>query len=682
VRQRTSFLIVAGLWLLTLALLVMAVLLVIQARLGAPSSYELPVVVTTALAFSSAGGLIALRRPDMRAGWLLIAVGLAWTTVASLGACLRYARATGSGSLTAEQHAAWVLNWLAIFNFVALFLFLLFFPDDRLPSPRWRFVVWVLAIGGVLWLAERALMPGPLAEEPAFANPYGIAAAGGVLHVAGTVGNPMFGVAGVASVVSVAFRFRHAEAVRRRQLLWMAFGGVVFGVVDNTADTLHLRGIDAFVFVLHPAAFSAVAVAAAIAILRYRLYVIDRIVSTTTIYGLLAMFVAAVFVPIVVGLGTVVGPGIADLPLSVVATAIVAISFQPARRRIKLLANRIVHGWRASPYELLAALSRRMGEPVAAEALLPEMAKTLAEGTGATQAAVWLAIGNDMQLVAAWPTERSQALRLPRADGGVPAQDDATRRIPVRHEGELLGAIAVTKPADEDLTPVEERLMCDLATQAGLALRNVRLIEELKASRQRIVTAQDAERRGLERDIHDGAQQGLITLSLALRVARARAGIRPELAATLDSAAAELTDALVELRELARGIHPAILSDQGLGPALATLSERSGIVTTVVCAPAARLPAPVEATAYQVAAHALTTATHAGASAASIGVTYAAGELVVEVTDDATHPISSAWPTSLGGLDDRVAALNGRIEIQSPAGPGNVVRAVIPCGLF
>jgi signal transduction histidine kinase len=222
--------------------------------------------------------------------------------------------------------------------------------------------------------------------------------------------------------------------------------------------------------------------------------------------------------------------------------------------------------------------------------------------------------------------------------------------------------------------------MSDLATQASLALHNVRLIEELKASRQRIVTAQDAERRRLERDIHDGAQQGLITLSLALRVARVRADIRPELAATLDSAAGELNDALVDLRSLARGIHPAILGDQGLGPALTTLSEHSAIATTLTSAPATRLPAPVEATAYHVAAHALSAAVHAGASAASIRVKYASGNLVVEVTDDATRP--TAWPPNLDGLDDRVAALDGRIETESLAGRGSVTRAVIPCELY
>jgi GAF domain-containing protein len=291
--------------------------------------------------------------------------------------------------------------------------------------------------------------------------------------------------------------------VQRRQLLWMAFAGLVFGVVDDTADTLGFLHIDTLVFVLRSGAFATVPVAAAIAILRCRLYAIDRVVSTTVIYGLLAMFVASVFVPIVVGLGTVVGPDKAGLPLSIVASAIVAISFQPVRRRIQVLADRIVHGWRASPYDLLAGLSRRMGEPVATESLLPEMAKTLAEGTGATQAAVWLAIGNDVKLVAVWPAQSAPLPRVPLADRELRPRDAATHSLPVHHEGELLGVIAVTKPPNAELTPVEEKLMSDLATQAGLALRNVRLIEELKASRQRIVTAQDTERRRLERDIHD-----------------------------------------------------------------------------------------------------------------------------------------------------------------------------------
>jgi signal transduction histidine kinase len=237
----------------------------------------------------------------------------------------------------------------------------------------------------------------------------------------------------------------------------------------------------------------------------------------------------------------------------------------------------------------------------------------------------------------------------------------------------------VTKPAGEPLTPAEDKLVSDLAAQAGLALRNLRLVEELKASRQRIVAAQDAERRRLERDIHDGAQQRLVTLSLALRIARARVDPKSDLAAALAKAAHALTDSLNELRELARGIHPAILTEEGLGGALVSLAERSSTVTTVASAPAVRLPAPVEATAYQVASHALASAVQAGARSVEVNAKHAAGTLIVEVTHDAQCPISPERMIGLASLRDRVAALNGRLEIEAPADRGTVVRAVIPC---
>ncbi len=250
-------------------------------------------------------------------------------------------------------------------------------------------------------------------------------------------------------------------------------------------------------------------------------------------------------------------------------------------------------------------------------------------------------------------------------------------RFPSVIEGQLLGALTVTMPSDVDLTPTEEKLLSDLAGQAALAMRNVWLFEELKASRQRIVAAQDAERSRLERDIHDGAQQRLVTLSLALRMARARPGLTPGLATALDDAAQHLKHGLVELRDLARGIHPAILTDEGLGPALAGLAERSAIVTQVTSLPAARLPGSVEMTAYQVASHAVATATRAGAATASIRAEHDAGRLIVEITDDA--PYSTDMARQMPGLDDRVAALDGLLHVEASADRGRVVRAVIPC---
>ena len=676
-RQRANFLVVLGLWMLTVALCAAAVALAVRDPSGWPSAYAALAVVAQAMAFSTAGCLIAWRRPETPVGWSLFAVGLVWSLMAALNTYPDYAMADGTGTTAEQRPAAWVVNWIWIFAFVSLTMFFLHFPDGRLPGRRWRIAIWCVAVGGVLLLSAQALMPGPLEAFPAIANPFGITGADEVLRSADAIGNTLIALAGVASIVSLVVRFRRSDAVLRRQLLWMALAGVLFGVFNGLASILLLLDIDAGVELLRLVSFAAVPLAAAIAILRYRLYDIDRVLSKTIVFGTLAMFVTTVFVLVVVGVGAALGQGHTNVALSIVATAVVAVLFQPGRERIQRLANRLVYGRRASPYEVLASLSRRVGEPIATEALLPEMARTLAEGTGASQAAVWLSIGNDLRLAAVWPTEGPEAPRMPSLHAEVAPGADGSRAVPVRHEGQLLGALTVTKPAYERLTPAEDKLMTDLAAQAGLALRNVRLIEELRASRQRIVAAQDAERRHLERDIHDGAQQRLVTLSLVLRMARARPGLTPGIATMLDEAARFLNEGLVEMRELARGVHPAILTDEGLGPALTGLAERSPIVTRLASLPGIRLPASVETTAYQVASHALATATHAGASVASIRAEFGDGQLVVEVTDDA--PYSTELARHVPGLVDRVAALDGLLDVEASADRGRVVRAVIPC---
>jgi signal transduction histidine kinase len=206
-------------------------------------------------------------------------------------------------------------------------------------------------------------------------------------------------------------------------------------------------------------------------------------------------------------------------------------------------------------------------------------------------------------------------------------------------------------------------------------------LEEVRASRARIVEFGDAERRRVERNLHDGAQQRLVNLSLALGIARSQVPITSdgELAAALDEAAAELRLALAELRELARGIHPVILSEAGLGPALASLAERSPIPATVGAAPPDRLPARVEETAYYVASEALANAAkHAHATTVTISARQYEAGLVVEIGDDG---VGGADPNGSGlrGLADRVAALDGRLQVHSPAGAGTCVTAELPC---
>ena len=328
------------------------------------------------------------------------------------------------------------------------------------------------------------------------------------------------------ALASLVFRYRRADGTEREQLRWLIFAGVIVGLgilsnvfIGRLVSNPHIA-TDISNAVVSVAATS-IPIAIGIAILRYRLYDIDLVLNKTVVYGALAAFITLVYVAIVVGVGSLVGRGgEPNVVLSIIATATVAVAFQPVRERVQRFANRLVYGKRATPYEVLAEFSERMAGAYANEDLLPRMARILAEGTGAARADVWLRANGQLRVDASWPVD-AEPLPTVVVD---PLADGVT---PVRHQGELLGALSIEKKPGESLTPTEQKLIDDLASQAGLVLRNVGLTEqllaqlgELKASRQRLVTAQDEERRKLERNIHDGAQQQLVALAVQLRLAR------------------------------------------------------------------------------------------------------------------------------------------------------------------
>ena len=242
-----------------------------------------------------------------------------------------------------------------------------------------------------------------------------------------------------------------------------------------------------------------------------------------------------------------------DVFAAVAATAVAAVAFQPARRRAQRFADRLIYGDRASPYELVATFTERLDDASLPE-VLPRMTTLIAEGTGADRIRIWLRSGPELHPVASWPADGVSPATMRLDDGELPTMGDPA--FAVRHGGYLLGAITVAMPPQEPMTPATERLLTDLSAQAGLVLRNVALVEELQRSRQRIVSSQDEARRRLERDLHDGAQQRLVTLSLNLRMARERADASgdPDLTTSLGAAEPELARSLAELRELARGI--------------------------------------------------------------------------------------------------------------------------------
>jgi signal transduction histidine kinase len=314
-------------------------------------------------------------------------------------------------------------------------------------------------------------------------------------------------------------------------------------------------------------------------------------------------------------------------------------------------------------------LAVQLGEPLPPGRLEQALAHALHDPT--LQLAYWLPDRH------AFVDAEGRPVELPAAGG-----DRAVTIL--RHDGDPVAAMLHDTALDDD-----PELVRAVAATARMTIENERLqaevrvqLEEVRASRARIVEFGDAERRRVERNLHDGAQQRLVNLSLALGIARSQLPATPdgELAAALDEAAAELRLALAELRELARGIHPVILSEAGLGPALASLVDRSSIPATVTVVPPDRLPPRVEETAYYVASEALANAAkHAHATAVTISARRLNGDLLVEVGDDG---VGGADPNGSGlrGLADRVAAVDGHLRVHSPAGEGTRITAELPCG--
>jgi len=423
-------------------------------------------------------------------------------------------------------------------------------------------------------------------------------------------------------------------------------------------------------------------VSCGIAILKHGLYELDVVISKTVVYGVLAAFFTVVYVVVVVGVGTAVGSSRSPF-LTVLAAAVIALAFNPVRERAKRFANRMVYGKRATPYEVLSEFAGRMAETYSVDDVLPRMARILAEATGAVRADVWLRVGPELRAEGSWPLgPETQRIRLVQDD--VPDVPDASRVVGVRHQGELLGALSVRKSPGDPVTPAEDKLLADVSGQAGLVLRNVRLIEELRASRQRLVAAQDEERRKIERNIHDGAQQQLVALAMKLRLAKQLAGrdaVKTE--TLLDELETESSEALENLRDLARGIYPPLLADMGLGAALEAQARKSSIPVTVHSDGVGRFPQETEAAVYFCALEALqNVAKYAGATQVAVRLSEDDGYMRFVVTDDGVgfDLKTSKYGTGLQGMADRLAALGGEFSVTSSPGEGTAVTGRVPRG--
>jgi signal transduction histidine kinase len=637
------------------------------------------------VAFVLIGALVASRQPRNPVGWIFWGGGIE-AAIQSLMTEYSFT-ASRVGPLPGATEAGWLAGGLGEAIFLLAFTnIVLFFPDGHLPSPRWRPVA---IVAGVL-IAVSGLL------QTIFTAPVnGVQLVGSGPPAVTTFALP----AVLVAIVGLVVKYRRAGRDRRQQIKWVAFAAAVILLclliipllATALLPTSFFTGtVASIVFGVGTLTIVLLPVGMAIAILQYRLYDIDLVINRTVAYGALAIAITLIYVAVVVGVGSVVGRGgRANFILSIAATALVAVVFQPIRARAQRLANRLIYGDRATPYEVLSRFSERIADTVASDETLGQMARVLAQGTGATRAEVWLRAASTLRCAAAYPetAERPEPVSLP--PGELPHIADADAAVPVSHKGELLGALAVRKRKSESMTPIEEKLLADLARQAGLVLKNVgltadlrRRLEELRASRERLVSAQDAERRRLERNIHDGAQQNLVALKVKLGLARHAWRKQPErMEALLDELVADADESLNTVRELARGIYPPLLAEKGLASALEAQGRRAPIPVLVDTNGSGRYRPDLEAAIYFCCLEALQNAAkHSGAGLVQIQISQQNGELVFAVRDDG-RGYDAARIKSGSGLQnmiDRVEALGGRLEIESAIGTGTQVTGHIP----
>jgi signal transduction histidine kinase len=647
---------------------------------------QIPFVIAFTL-FGAVGALIVSRDRRNTIGLLMLWAAFVSATSFATGEYLTRAVTTGhdGGPLLVLCGLLSEFGWL--FGILpVVFLLPLLFPDGHLLSRRWRpwlwFILAFLALLGVRLVLGETTLTGSV-ETVGVSNPFYVGAVGRLPTFDPLVA-VLFPAILAGSLTSLVLRYRRSADLERQQIRWVVLGLSVslIGVVVSSfmGDSFASALVGGTAFLLFPLSIG-------VAVLRFRLYDLDIVVRKTLVYGAFALFATVIYLALVVGAGAWLGRD--NSFLTMVAAVLVAITFQPARGRLNRFANRLVYGDRATPYEVLSDFSERLGGTYADEDVLPRMARILGEGIGAERADVWLAVNHELREAAAWPDGGEPRGPVPIANGSVPDVDGMDRVYPVEQSGELLGALAVRKPSSDPLTPADEKLIADLAGQAGLVLRNVRLsqdlrarLDELKAAQKRLVAAQDEARRRLERNIHDGAQQQLVALTVKARLARTLTDRDPAKATEmLEQIESETQQALEDLRDLARGIYPPLLADKGLGDALEAQARKSSVPVEVTADGVGRYPQEVEAAVYFSVLEALqNVAKYAEASRVTVHLRDDGGMLTFEVRDDGHgfDPDGVHYGTGLQGMADRLAALDGGVEVTSAPGAGTTVTGELP----
>jgi signal transduction histidine kinase len=620
-----------------------------------------PLLAFAILSPAAVGLAIAIRRPDNPIAWIMLLGSFSITVQLPIAILLE------EGWQLQMDRSTWPLlyAWPIAVAFV--------FPDGRLLSRRWRWVAGFALFCFACFIANGMFDPSPFYDDDASVpNPMADNFVADTVPVEVLGWTLWFGMLGslFAGAYAIRLRLRRSSGVERLQMLWLAWAAALVPVVlllcllsGLLGYALHVTLLDWFVFPLLLGIWVATAGAVGLAVTRHGLYAIERLVNRTLVYVTLTALLVAAYAGITIGLGVLVG---GDSPWVIaVATLAVALAFRPLRARIQDLVDRRYRRARYEGVRRVRAFEDEVRDGLRAP---EEIGSVVAE-----------ALGDPLAELFFWLPETEA---FADAEGEIaPVPDDERARRELRR-GAARTAVLLHDPS------LRERrdLLDGVLSAAGLSIEMARLrvevrlqLAEVEASRTRIVEAGYEERRRLERDLHDGAQQRLVSLGVQLRRLQLALPRGAEvLSPAIDQAVGEVGAAIGDLRQIAAGVRPARLDD-GLAAALRDLA-RSSPVPVHVEALKERVAASVEAAAYFVACEALTNAVkHGSPSQVEVRAVRENGTLLVSVADDGVGGAVVRRGSGLAGLRDRVAAHGGTLEVLSRRGEGTRIEVAIPC---
>jgi two-component system NarL family sensor kinase len=613
------------------------------------------------LSYGLAGAALLHRGTALALGVVALGIGLAESVTAALLGLALHGWNGPAGASPPVEAAIWASMWLWVPAYLAIpTLLLLFLPDGRLLSPRWRPVAVTSAMACAFGAVGMALERYPYDDIPReFANASNPFHAQAVADLAG-IALPLVLVPSVAlALAAFVLRYRRSSGFERDQMKWVLLGGVSTLILLAASFAFGSSGDIVFALGMVP-----LPAGVAVAVLRHGMWDVDLVINRSIVYGVLTAIVIGVYVAIV----SLVTELVARPVAGVVAVALVALAFHPLHARVQRAVNRLIYGDRDDPAAALRRLGERLVGAGEVDEVLPAAAETVA-----------------------------RALRLPHVrvsvDGGSgasygePSGDPLT--IALLYRGRHVGDLSVSpRERGADWSKADLRALQAIGRQVAVAAHAVRLSEDLRRSRERLVLAREEERRRIRRDLHDELGPRLAALALELDTAREEVRSDPErVDAVLGQAAARAREGIADVRRLVYDLRPPTLDDFGLAGALREQADRlsgDGLsVSVVVEREPGPLPAAVEAAAYRIASEAMTNVVrHAGATNCVVTLMLGDARLFVGVADDG-HGIDGDAVHGLGldSMRERAEELGGSFEIAPRAPGGTRVLAVLPLGV-